>query len=319
MNTNQQPAAATTTVTETELARAQAELEAGGDPFGDGDPLEFEQDDETTETQETGQDGAAPAAADPAADGAIKPGEVAATPETGTTGELTAEEIAATLAAISPQQTAELNIKVPDVADISEKIAALDASREAAEQKWMAGELSDAERINELRKLNAQERELNRQLAKAETLAEIVQQQANQKAAEQEQQVFAPIHQEARAAGLDYSTDQEAVVEFNAQVQLLADLPRNKDKPVGQIYAEANRIVLAGRGLAIHHAPKPPDGKVGARSAPPIPPTIQGLPQAASQTTGGGLVEVMRGLSGHAYTEQWERLTPAQQAALLGD
>lgn len=315
MNTNQQPAA-TTTVTETELARAQAELEAGGDPFGDGDPLEFEQDDETHQTQATGQDSAAPAAADPAADGAIKPGEVAATPENGATGELTAEEIAATLAAISPQQAAELNIKVPDVAGISEQIAALDASREAAEQKWMAGDLSDAERLDELRKLNAQERELNRQLAKAETLAEIAQQQE----ARQHQQVLDEIRASAMKAGVDYSADTAAAQEFDAVAQALASQPHNQGKPVAEIYAAANRAVLAARGISSQAstAPQAPT-QPGRRVSPPIPPTIQGLPQAASQTTGGGLVEVMRGLSGHAYTEQWERLTPAQQAALLGD
>ena len=59
--------------------------------------------------------------------------------------------------------------------------------------------------------------------------------------------------------------------------------------------------------------------KPAQRGVPAVPPTLRGIPTAATPNSGGGVVEQMANLSGQAYEAAFSKLSPAQQAALLGE
>ena len=293
------------------LKAIEAAVAAGQDPFGDLD-------DDTT---------AAPAAA-------AAPDAAGETTEQ-ETGETTTTEAAAEgtqAAAVDETILAELadplGIAQPEPTTYKAEIPAdLDANREAlltekadALEKLMSGEIDAKEFAAVEMRVTKEMAKIDRQLARAETLAEINQQSVSQ----YEGLVIAQIVDTTKSV-LDYSKDTTAARQFDAVMAGLRADPANASKSFADLAADANKAVLAIRGLSLpgeqtpaatssQAAIKPPQ-----RGVPAVPPTLRGIPTAATPNSGGGVVEQMANLSGQAYEAAFSKLSPAQQAALLGE
>ena len=232
-------------------------------------------------------------------------------------GGLSEDEIRATLAAITPAQAAALKIDIPDVYGVDARLAEIESKTDEIEQRYMDGGIGESERLAELRKLNRERDDLNREKARAETVAYFVQQQAHSA----QQAILDELVRGAKSDGIDYEADADARVEFNAALKTAEALPRLAGKPPGDIYAAAHRMVLAARGIAPAPAAAPAaasQAQGGARrAAPPVPPSIRNLPTAATQTQGSGLDDVLRHRKGTSFDDTWGRMTEEQRRAYL--
>ena len=293
------------------LKAIEAAEAAGQDPFGD-------MDDDTT---------AAPAAA-AASDAAGETTEQEAGETTTTEAATEGEQAAAVDETVLAELADPLGIAQPAPTTYKAEIPAdLDANREAlltekadALEKLMAGEIDAKEFASVEMRVTKEMAKIDRQLARAETLAEINQQSVSQ----YEGLVIAQIVDTTKPV-LDYSKDATAQRQFDAVMAGLRADPANASKSFADLAADANKTVLAIRGLSLPGEQTPAAASAQAASKPPqrgvpaVPPTLRGIPTAATPNSGGGVVEQMANLSGQAYEAAFSKLSPAQQAALLGE
>lgn len=312
-------------------AHIEAEIAAGHDPFGDDDPDTSSEEDvgagsagdpDSTNTEAPGAE--ASGQKREVTEGAEAPGGAPAAAATeqpvDADGTMSADEISAVLAAITPAQARDLKIQIPDISGVDAKLAEIESKTDDVEQRYMDGGITDAERMAELRKLNRERDGLNREKARAETVAYVIQQQAQNA----QQAILDGLVQSAKADGINYDTDADAQVEFNAALKTAEAMPRMAGKPAAEIYATAHRMVLAARGIlpaAPTATPPTPAAQqgTGRRSPPPMPPSIRGLPTAAAQTQGHGLDDVLRNSKGSDFDAKWARMTEDQRRAYLDD
>jgi hypothetical protein len=315
------------------LDQVEADLAAGKDPFGDLD----EDDDVGTEGEGegTGGDEAAQDSADAEADAAAQAEKDAAAAQAAAdveqvskdadgakdddqtqAAQFTAEQLAAVAGDPVPTSSApQFRVEAPQ--DFDAKIAAAEAKDAAALKELMEGAI-DADAYAAIRSETSKEiRSLERQQARADTLAE-----ANAQQAEHEQtRALNQVKAHAKAAGLDYDADTKAQSQFNAALQVLAADPDNATKGAAEIYALANQSVMAIRGLLTAKqattTPVVPAVLRKAKDAPPI--TLRDVPSAAAANTGGGLNEQLSRLKGQDFEAAFDKLSPAQRAALLED
>ena len=118
-----------------------------------------------------------------------------------------------------------------------------------------------------------------------------------------DQQAIAQVQAQAKAAGLDYATDQSAVEDFNAAVDMLAK-GRFASLPPDQFYAKAHQQVLLLRGMPITPAPAAAPAAPAVqqvrradKAAPAVPTTIRSMPAAANPNTNGGVEEELSRLA----------------------
>lgn len=295
------------------LKAIEAAEAAGQDPFGDLDD---------NATDAIAERVASEAAAEAAADDATE--QQAGETTTEADGEQAAavdesvlNELADPLGIAQPAPTA-YTAEIP--ADLDGKRTELLTKKAEALEKLMSGEIEakefagvEIEVANELAKID-------RQIARAETLAEINQQTS----ARYEGLVIAQIVDTTKPV-LDYTKDASAQRQFDVVMAGLRADPANAAKSFAQLAADANRTVLAIRGLSLDgqqqttstQTPAKPAGQRLPTEKPPA--TLRGIPVAATPNTGGGVVEQMANLSGQAYEAAFQKLSPAQQAALLGE
>ena len=293
----------TRTPAELEVAKTvEAELAAGGDPYGDDEPL-------VAETIEVQANAAAQAQADEggnSAPGALLP----ATDEQAPAG--TAEEAAPEVVA-EPQALPQYTV---DGTDFAAQRAALRAERREVEAKWASGELSDDDRATALDELQDKSDALLIEQTRASTLAE-ANAQAEQRAAESranaETAAMRAVAEAAKASGqIDYASDIKAQKQFDVMFTAVKADPDNADKTSSQLVQEAHKAVLALRGIADKTPAK-------ERTAPPAPPTLRNLPNATTSNSGGTVADSIGRLTGAAYQAAFAKLTPAQKAALVDD
>lgn len=295
------------------LKAIEAAEAAGQDPFGDLD-------DDATDAAPAAQAASEPEAAEPeTTDEAGEPAASEAASEEPEEGvdETVLNELADPLGIAQPAPTA-YTAEIPS--DLDGKRTELLTKKAEALEKLMSGEIEakefagvEIEVANELAKID-------RQIARAETLAEINQQTS----ARYEGMVIAQIVDTTKPV-LDYTKDASAQRQFDVVMAGLRADPANAAKSFAQLAADANRTVLAIRGLSLDgqqntstQTPAKPTG--GTRLPTEKPPaTLRGIPVAATPNTGGGVVEQMANLSGQAYEAAFQKLSPAQQAALLGE
>lgn len=295
------------------LKAIEAAEAAGQDPFGDLD-------DDTTAAP-------AAAAATDAAAGATEQenGDPASAGQEQAAG---AQDGAAVDETVLAELADPLGIAQPAPTTYKAEIPAdLDANREAlltekadALEKLMAGEIDAKEFAAVEMRVTKEMAKIDRQLARAETLAEINQQSVSQ----YEGLVIAQIVDTTKPV-LDYSKDATAQRQFDAVMAGLRADPANASKSFADLAADANKAVLAIRGLSLPGEQTPAAASAQAaskptqRGVPAVPPTLRGIPTAATPNSGGGVVEQMANLSGQAYEAAFSKLSPAQQAALLGE
>jgi hypothetical protein len=302
------------------LKAIEAAEAAGKDPFGDLD-------DDTAALEPDAQASSDPAALDPNTTDDEAFNDVA---------ERTAAEAAAQQAADGVDESVlneladPLGIKQPaPTAYAAEIPAELDGKRtdlmtEKAEalEKLMSGEIEAKDYAAVEIKVANELAKIDRQISRAETLAEINQQTS----ARYEGMVIAQIVDTTKPV-LDYTKDAAAQRQFDVVMAGLRADPANAAKSFADLASDANKTVLAIRGLSLDGQQKQQETAqqtqakpTGTRMPTEKPPaTLRGVPVAATPNTGGGVVEQMANLSGAAFEAGFQKLSPAQQAALLGE
>jgi len=270
------------------IAAAEA---AGQDPFGDDEPL-------TTEAaaDEPATEAVPEAAADTEAEQAAAdaPAAEAAQPDPEPEPE-------------QPEPVAMPAYKAELPADHKAQRTELLKAKADAMRKLMDGEMTaDEFATEELRVTEALE-DLAAVRIRAETLQEANAQSQQVYQARTIQRLIAKTKAE-----VDYATDTAAQQQFDTSLRVLAAQPANADKDFADLAEDAHKMVKAMRGIA--QAPKQP--AADRRPAGDVPVTLRSLPSASTPNTGGVIEQIAR-LKGPAYEAAFDKLTPAQKAALL--
>lgn len=159
----------------------------------------------------------------------------------------------------------------------------------------------------------------------------LVQQTLSEANTQTEQQVqlaaINAIIANAKAAGeIDYLADPKAQKQFDAALRVLAADEDNASLPYGRLCKLAHKTVLSVRGITAKPAAAATGPTADAKPEPAKPrengkgpTTLRNVPAASTPNSGGGLVEQMATLSGQAYQDAFDKLTPAQKAQLRGD
>lgn len=264
------------------IAAAEA---AGQDPFGDDEPLAAESEESSDSTVE----------------------QQAAELESELPAEVEAQAEADDAAAAEPEHAALPAYKAEVPSDYKAQRTELLKAKATAMKQLMEGEIdADTFAAEEIRVTEALE-ELAAQRIRAETL---------QDANAQSQQIYQQRTIQrliAKAKGeVDYATDASAQQQFDTSMQVLAAQPANAGKDFADLAEDAHKMVKAMRGIA--QQPKPP--VADRKPAGEVPVTLRSLPSASTPNTGGVIEQIAR-LKGPAYEAAFDKLTPAQKAALL--
>lgn len=323
-----------------DIAKQEA---AGGDPFGDNEEIvaetiadqaaraaaaDGEGDDASDIAAQLDADEAAETAETPKTDEAKpdEPGEVdqqAQATET-TAEETTAEAAAEPEAPKTSEPVHRTQYKTADQGTLDQARKQLMQKRSEITAKAFNAEMT-AEDFAE------QNGEIQTQLD--DLLVQRTLMAANQQSAAQaETDACVAVAQAAKDAGeLDYFGDAVAREQHGMFMDALKRDQANEGKPFTALARQAHAAVLALRGIAkpaVAPAPAPAPAPVAApaaaptppaRAMPPSPPSLRGLPEAASTLTGGGKFEAMSRKTGAAFQDDWSKLSAAEKAKLLDD
>lgn len=269
------------------IAAAEA---AGQDPFGDDEPLTVEDAAEEVAPE-------AEAAAEPEAE------QVAADATTAD-----AERAEAKPAAASPEAVELPTYKAELPQDYKAQRAELMKAKADAMKQLMDGEIDAEAYAAEDARVSEALEDLAAARIRAETLQEANAQSQQAYQARAIQRLIANAKAE-----VDYAADATAQKQFDTSLQVLAAQPDNAGKDFADLIEDAHKMVKAMRGIA-------PQAKPVAERKPAgdAPVTLRGVPSASTPNTGGVIEQIAR-LKGPAYEAAYAKLTPAQQAALLGE
>lgn len=252
----------------------------------------------------------------PPADDATKPppAEGAAAPEAGEgegEGAPTLDELASLL---EEDASTTAPFKVEGPADYKAERATLRAEKDAIETKWGAGELTDAERVVELGKVDDKLEDLLVSHTRAETLRT-----ANQQTAEQAM-TNACKAVAAASKAVDYAKDSKAGAQFDGFLSMLAGDPDNAKMSAVQLAQAAHRSVLAIRGLTETAAapPPPPPAAPAAPGRRDVPTaTLSGVPAASPTGMESEALSKFNTLEGEDAEDYLASLPAAEQARIL--
>lgn len=216
--------------------------------------------------------------------------------------------------------------KLPE--DFQDRVKAVDDAEEAAEAKFDAGELTNAEYRQEIKRIGKERLALDNMATKAELAAEVQ--------AQAEQMVLRSAFQAAVKAGaevgIDYKADQTAFKQLDTMVKVLAADDANTGRSAKSLLLEAHRAVMAIKGVQAKPAPATPasvKGKpaaeVKAEAAARRKPDLSVVPKTLAQVPGGdgpgdvgGEFDDILSLEGDAYEDALEamaRSAPGRFAA----
>lgn len=287
------------------LAEIERQKAAGKDPFGD-DELDLD----VKKPEETGED-ADESDDDKQSEGVeddTKDDQTAESDGDDQVDELALQEVLDDGELQTPQYRAE----VPS--DYKTQRAELLKSKADAMKKLMDGEMEAEEFAAEEARISDALEELTAQRIRAETLIE-----ANQQATAQMQQREIQKLIASAKAQVDYIKDAKAQKQFDVALQAINADPDNAGKDYADLIGEAHKVVLALRGIqakpAASKTEPPPVRKPDAK--PPV--TLRGLPAASTPNSNGDFMEQMSRLSGQAYQEAFNKLSPSQRKALLDE
>lgn len=260
------------------IAAAEA---AGQDPFGDDEPLTIEddaQDDVAQQEHETADQQVADDS--PATDDLP----------------VTAEAERAAL----PTYKAE----VPSDYQ-AQRTELLNAKAEAM-KKLLDGEIDPADYAAEEVRVTVALEDLAAARIRAETL-----QEANVQSQQMYQQRAIQRLISSTKAEIDYASDKAAQQQFDTSLRVLSAQPDADGKDFADLIEDAHKMVKAMRGIQTQ-----PKTTAERKHSGDVPVTLRSLPSASTPNTGGVLEQISR-LKGPAYEAAFDKLTPAQKAALL--
>lgn len=201
-------------------------------------------------------------------------------------------EAAAPTAAPTPEPSAAPSAPVQQApllvaqapADAEQKLADIKTQKEALITKFDDGELSAKEMQQQLDALGKQEREIERAIDKAQIAAELEsQRQKNQWDADCGN--FLAAHPEYVG-----EANAEVFAHLNETIMAYAKMPRNANLTGPQLLDKAHKAVMLERGTPV--ADVKPDPLPGKKQVPipkpALPPTLGGVPAAASNDPSEG-------------------------------
>ena len=262
--------------------------------------------------------GTTPAAKeDPAEETAATSTEDAKPAEAASTAAPTAaDELAELLDETTASQQAPIKTEGP--ADYKAEKQALKAQRADVEAKWGAGELTDAERAEQLEKISDAIEELTIAHTRATTIQQINAHNAQQ---EMDAAVQAVLALATATKTIDYKADPKAAKQFDSFLrELLADTD-NAGKPPAELTREAHRSVLAMRGIAEKPAATGETRAATQQQAAPaarqVPPSIADMPNAAPKGLEVEALAKFATLEGDEAEEYLASLPPGEQERIL--
>jgi hypothetical protein len=205
-----------------------------------------------------------------------------------------------------PQYKAE----VP--ADAAEQIKALRQEERAAFKRLMDGEI-DADEYQTVRDRTDTEADALKTKALTASIFEQANQQTQAQVAEAEWKRAQMVKfSEFKAEGIDYRDANRPglLAAFNHHLKALAADPKNERRDGQWFLGEAHRLTKADLGLAAAQANKPQPRVVDSAE---IPPTLRGVPAAATGAVNADEFAHMRGLEGLALERAHAALTDAQR------
>jgi hypothetical protein len=310
----------TRTPAELEVAKStEAALAAGKDPFGDDEEIvaptiSSQAADAAAELDEAKGivDAVDPdEEAEPAAVTAEAKPE-AATPSAEALAEIAADEQPVAALPKTPQ------FRVASQEAIEADMLALETEKADAFQKVMSGDM-------EPKDYTALEASVNRKIGRLQAQSTLAEANAQTAAQHEAEATLALMHAAKKSNELDYFADTKAQSQFDAFLNVALADPDNAGKPYAEILSSAHANVLAYRGIVKAAAPAvadevaPTTTKPAARVPEPAPLTLRGLPNASVPNTGGTLSDALGRLTGAEYQAAFNKLTPAQKAAMVDD
>lgn len=315
------------------LADIDKQIAAGGDPFGDEEPLIAESIEVTAakakvKIDEENGTTAVAAETDPAADPAPgdKPadsegGEVDAAAATAETDPAAAQVEEPAVVVDEPIVSETLVAPPPNIdpAKIATERKTLLTARAEELKKLMDGHMSPEEYAAKDAERQAGLDKLLRMEVRLETYFE-------NRNNEQTAAIAALMAKSAeKGSPVDYNTDKLAPLQFDTAFQMLMADPANARRPFANVVAQAHKAVLALRGIktpapAAVVAPATPAATPAVARVPAKGPvTLRNVPAASVPNTTGDLASTLGKLKGLDYEAAFNKLTPAQKAALVDD
>jgi hypothetical protein len=271
-----------------------AKAEDGSDPFGDEDDLEV-----LNETDD--QD--------------IDPENPDDETETAKTQETTEAKEEPEVQQAQIQEPTGYKAEVPQ--EYKSQRAELLKSKAEAMKKLMDGEIGAEEFAQEDARIADALEELTAQRIRAETLIE-----ANQQLQAQTQQKALQKLISQTKDQIDYLADPKAQKQFDMALNTMGADPDNAGRDYADLIAEAHKVVCALRGIPVTKGEQVAQAVQQTanrrpKEAPPV--TLRNIPAASTPNANGDMLDQMGRLSGPAYEEAFNRLTPAQRKSLLDE
>ena len=294
------------------LDSIETELAAGGDPFGDDEPIVPETIEMQAQKAAAGvddDDSGDEANDEPTTDETVVDADALAA--IAGTDEPIGESLPTDTAddAPSPQQ-----FRTADKAVLDSERTILLAQDAEAFKKVMDGEMEPGDYA-------ALRGEIGNKLDTLLIQRTLIEANAQNKAQLENASVRSIMDNAKQSGEIDYFTDIKGQKQFDMALQMLLADPDNAGRTFSAVTKEAHASVLALRGvaakpaatLAATTAATKPAARVPEK--PPI--TLRGLPSASTPNTTTGIAEAMGRLRGAAYQDAFAKLTPAQQSALV--
>jgi hypothetical protein len=298
-----------------------AQLEAGEDPFGEVDEAR------EVEALLAAVDGDQAKAAELAAlqaQGDDTTGTAAA-PAAASTTSAPADEVVSDL---TPREVPTTSLRATeDVAALTQQRETIDSQIAEVQRQWSDGEIDTAAMTAALKPLNTQRDDL---LMRSATSNALVQANAQFEHNQQMRQIDA-LKGQAKAEGINYDANPKFQKQFNNALDLLESDPDNGALSFEDLISQAHGMVKALNPSAVTAAPSPAPaaGKTAApapaaptrQSArlPAVPPSLRTMPSAERSNDGPGIGERLLAADAIGKEAMWERMTPAQRAAMLDD
>lgn len=176
-----------------------------------------------------------------------------------------------------------------DQRDFAAELKTIRTERSGIEEKWSAGEITDEQRVAQLDTLEEKRDAVLAEQARATTLAEINQQNA-QKAEQarigaEDSAILALMAADEKAdpaARLSYRTDASAQKDFDAALAAVKSSATHASKSPAEHVQAAHKMVMAMRGIAAAPAPAAATPAAAPAPKPPrdVPVGLGGLPNA---------------------------------------
>lgn len=203
--------------------------------------------------------------------------------------------------------------KVEVPADAKEQIAALRTEHDEAFGKLMAGEIEAADYKAIKNRTDDAIDDLKTKALTASIFQQANEQTQDQIAANEWKTAERAAFEGFKSQGLDYQAKPALMAAYNTHLKALGNDPKNERRDAPWFLAEANRLTRADLGLPAAAAKKGADPARNRVDLSELPPTLRGVPAAATGAIGADEFAHLRNLDGLELERAHAKLTPEQR------